>query len=131
MAEKLLDGLLLVFSSTAMSQWDANKLRNLGAVVIVKRPHTEVTYPAVNGEACNYGEKGPLLPDRHTGGIPRYVPSTLFSRYPYPIGGGLGVRPVRHEEQAAHTDQTAHPQLHAGKVALRHADLCMLRHRLG
>ena len=42
MAEKPLDGLLIVISNHTLPQWDANELRNLGAVVIVKRPHTEV-----------------------------------------------------------------------------------------
>lgn len=51
--------------------------------------HKRVNDPAINGGACNYEEKGPLLPTRHTGGISCYVPGALCSRHPYPIVGGL------------------------------------------
>lgn len=42
MAEKPLDGLLIVMSPHAMSSWDAQALRDSGAVIIFKRPNTEL-----------------------------------------------------------------------------------------
>ena len=42
MAEKLLDSLLIVMNHQTMSSWDAQALRDSGAVVIVKRPHSEL-----------------------------------------------------------------------------------------
>ena len=42
MEEKPLDGLLIVLSHAAMAPWEIDKLRTQGALVIIKRPHTEL-----------------------------------------------------------------------------------------
>ena len=42
MTEKPLDGLLIALSNMAMAPWEIEKLRAQGALVIIKRPHTEL-----------------------------------------------------------------------------------------